>query len=137
MSANTQETRVLIVDDEPVELALLERILQREGYRVSAADQADQGLQMAMDTKPDLIILDVMMPLINGYNFCQLIKNQDDCRDIKIVMVTARDEMEDIEIGMQMGADAYLTKPINSQELLRAIAVVCSGSQPTNLNNDS
>ena len=128
MSSDPQNTNVLIVDDEPVEVALLERILDREGYQVTTASQADHGLQMAMDHKPDLIILDVMMPLINGYNFCQLIKNEEDSRHIKIVMVTARDEIEDIEIGMQMGADAYLTKPIDTQELLRTISVVQSNS---------
>ncbi|MCB9721074.1 MAG: response regulator [Candidatus Omnitrophica bacterium] len=137
MNAKTSQTRVLIVDDEPVEVALLGRVLEREGYAVSRADRADRGLQLAMDNKPDLIILDVMMPLINGFNFCQLIKNEEECRDIKIVMVTARDELEDIEIGMQMGADAYLTKPINTQELLRTISVVCSANLQSDVKHDS
>ncbi|MCA9394321.1 MAG: response regulator [Candidatus Omnitrophica bacterium] len=137
MNAKTSQTRVLIVDDEPVEVALLARVLEREGYAVSRADRADRGLQLAMDNKPDLIILDVMMPLINGFNFCQLIKNEEECRDIKIVMVTARDELEDIEIGMQMGADAYLTKPINTQELLRTISVVCSANLQSDVKHDS
>lgn len=137
MNEKTNATQVLIVDDEPVEVALLARILEREGYAVTCSERADRGLQLAMDGKPDLIILDVMMPLINGYNFCQLIKNEDECRDIKIVMVTARDELEDIQIGMEMGADAYLTKPINSQELLRTISVVCSINLQSDVRHDT
>lgn len=132
MKTEPNMVNILIVDDEPVEVALLENVLRREGYQISSAAEADRGLQMAMDHGPDLIILDVMMPLINGFNFCQLIKNQEDSKHIKIIMVTARDEMEDIEIGMEMGADAYLTKPINTQELLRTIQVV----QSTSLHSD-
>lgn len=137
MKTKPNTVNILIVDDEPVEVALLESVLRREGYRISSAAAADRGLQMAMDHGPDLIILDVMMPLINGFNFCQLIKNQDDSKHIKIIIVTARDEMEDIEIGMEMGADAYLTKPINTQELLRTIKVVQSSSPHSDSPHDN
>ncbi|MBZ0166483.1 MAG: response regulator [Candidatus Omnitrophica bacterium] len=137
MKTEPNTVKILIVDDEPVEVALLENVLRREGYQISSAAAADRGLQMAMDNGPDMIILDVMMPLINGFNFCQLIKNQEDSKHIKIIMVTARDEMEDIEIGMEMGADAYLTKPINTQELLRTIQVVQSNSRHSDQPHDN
>ncbi|MBP9854629.1 MAG: response regulator [Candidatus Omnitrophica bacterium] len=121
------KTRILIVDDDPVEIKLLSSILIENQYNVTASSEADRGLQMAMDQCPDVLILDVMMPVINGFNFCQLLKNEEKQKDIKVIMVTGRDELEDINIGMQMGADAYLTKPINREELLRTIKIVQSG----------
>jgi DNA-binding response OmpR family regulator len=129
MKGKNQNASVLIVDDDPVEIKLLTKILTDHQYHVTAAGEADLGLQMAMDLCPEILILDVMMPVINGYNFCQLLKNEEKQKDIKVIMVTARDELEDISIGMQMGADAYLTKPINTEELLRTIKVVRSGSR--------
>lgn len=127
MKTVNQNASILIVDDDPVEIKLLSKILTEHQYRVTTAGEADLGLQLAMDQCPDILILDVMMPVINGYNFCQLLKNEEKQKDIKVIMVTARDELEDINIGMQMGADAYLTKPINTGELLRTIKVVQSG----------
>ncbi|MGE0268264.1 MAG: PleD family two-component system response regulator [Candidatus Omnitrophota bacterium] len=127
MKTVNQNASILIVDDDPVEIKLLSKILTEHQYRVTTAGEADLGLQLAMDQCPDILILDVMMPVINGYNFCQLLKNEEKQKDIKVIMVTARDELEDINIGMEMGADAYLTKPINTGELLRTIKVVQSG----------
>ncbi len=127
MTAMNSKTRILIVDDDPVEIKLLSSILIENQYNVTASSEADRGLQMAMDQCPDVLILDVMMPVINGFNFCQLLKNEEKQKDIKVIMVTGRDELEDINIGMQMGADAYLTKPINREELLRTIKIVQSG----------
>lgn len=127
MKTKQNNANILIVDDDPVEIKLLTKILTDHQYKVTAAAEADHGLQLAMDLCPEILILDVMMPVINGYNFCQLLKSEDKQKDIKIIMVTARDELEDINIGMQMGADAYLTKPINTEELLRTIRVVRSG----------
>lgn len=128
MSEENQRIKILIVDDDPLQVKLLQGILTEHEYKVYTSQEADQGLQMAMDHCPDVLILDVMMPVINGYNFCQLLKNEEQQKDIKVIMVTARDELEDIQIGMQMGADAYLTKPINTKELLKTINCVRTGT---------
>lgn len=116
--------KILVVDDDPVLTKLLHSTLSTKGYEVTAAKDAADGLQFAIHQQPDLIILDVMMPIINGYNFCRLLKNQEGKQHIPIILLTARDEMDDVEIGMQMGAEAYLTKPVNMDELFRTIKVV-------------
>lgn len=117
---------VLVVDDDPTQVKLLETNLTQQGYQVSATTEASEGLQMAMDQLPDLIILDVMMPVINGFNFCRLLKSEEKYKYISIILLTSRDELEDVKIGMEMGADAYLTKPVNFEELYKAVEVIAS-----------
>lgn len=116
--------KILVVDDDPVQIRLMEGILAENGFEVLSSIEAANGLQKAMTESPDLIILDVMMPIINGFNFCKLLKSEEAHKDIPIVLVTSRNEEEDIKIGLDMGADAYLCKPVNTQELLRTITVV-------------
>lgn len=120
---------ILIVDDDNMQVRLLEKILTKEGYSVGAATEADEGLDRAIKEDPDLIILDVMMPVINGYNFCRLLKKEAEKENILVILLTSRDEMEDIQIGLDMGADAYLTKPVNTEELLKTIKFVSSMDQ--------
>ncbi len=115
---------ILVVDDDPIVTRLLEKTLTEKGFSITFSNEASVGLQMAMNKKPDLIILDVMMPIINGFNFCHLLKTHEDKKHIPIIFLTSRDEMDDIKIGMNAGADAYLTKPVNPDELLKTIRVV-------------
>lgn len=124
MGQNSSIQKILIVDDDPVQVKLLEGTLSKNGYDVTPCTDASTGLQTAMNTLPDLIILDVMMPVINGYNFCKLLKGQEGHKHIAIIIVTSRDEKEDVDIGMEMGADAYLTKPVDVNELLKTIKVL-------------
>ena len=112
---------ILVVDDDPTQVKLLEGILINNGFTMMTATEAADGLQMAMTQSPDLIILDVMMPIINGYNFCHLLKSQEIQKKIPVILVTSRDEKKDFDIGHEMGADIYLTKPVNTEELLKAI----------------
>ena len=112
---------ILVVDDDPTQVKLLEGILTNNGFVPITAVEAAAGLQMAMTQNPDLIILDVMMPIINGYNFCRLLKSQEIQKRIPVILVTSRDEKKDFDIGREMGADTYLTKPVNTEELLKAV----------------
>ncbi|MCA9409310.1 MAG: response regulator [Candidatus Omnitrophica bacterium] len=121
---NKKIESVLVVDDDPVQTRLLESRLKENGYKITVTTEAAEGLQIAMDQKPDLIVLDVMMPIINGYNFCKLLKTEKLDKRIAIILLTSRDDKEDVEIGLEMGADAYLTKPVNIEELLKTIKVV-------------
>lgn len=116
--------KILVVDDDPIQLRLVEKILSENNYKVQVSGEAPEGLQMVMNTEPDLIILDVMMPIINGYNFCKLIKDNDEKSRIPIILVTERSDQEDIQIGLDAGAEAYLCKPIQIEELLRTIRMV-------------
>jgi DNA-binding response OmpR family regulator len=120
---------ILVVDDDRTITVLLEKYLQKNGYEVTAVNEASEGLEFAMTRKPDLIILDVMMPIINGFNFCRLINAEEDSKDIPIILLTSRNKLKDIEIGLEMGAEAYLIKPLNIEELLRTIKVIESAEQ--------
>ena len=120
-AAKSATENILVVDDDPVHVKLLDNILREHQYGVVTVAEAAQGLQIAMDKMPQLIILDVMMPVINGYNFCHILKTQEKYKHIPIIILTSRDEQEDREIGERAGADAYLTKPLNIHELLETI----------------
>ena len=112
-----RKKKILIVDDEPEFAKLIKTRLTAEGYLVDTAEDGQQGLDK-VKACPDLVILDVMMPIINGYNFCRLLKSQESVREIPIIFLTSRDKQEDREIGIEMGADVYLTKPVQIDDLL-------------------
>jgi DNA-binding response OmpR family regulator len=112
---------ILIVDDDPVATRLLDVSLKNAGYTTICFNEASDGLQCAMTQDIHLIILDVMMPIINGYNFCRLLKSSRGRQDIPIIFTTSRDQPEDIEFGKEMGAEIYLTKPINMNALFDSI----------------
>lgn len=113
--------RILVVDDDPVVIRTLEGNLKSNGYEVMVSQEATDGLEKAFKRFPELIILDVMMPIINGFNFCRLLKSQEKHRNIPVIMLTSRSEEEDRKIGMEVGADAYLVKPFRTEELLARI----------------
>jgi DNA-binding response OmpR family regulator len=112
---------ILVVDDDPGIVKLLESRLKANDYAVLTATEAADGLELAMGSNPDLIVLDVMMPIINGYNFCRLLKSQEKQKSIPVIFLTSRDAADDIKIGKDMGAEAYLTKPVNMDALLNTI----------------
>lgn len=121
MHSKEKRINILVVDDDPVHVKLVKTKLEEQGFVVVTAVEAATGLQIAMKDHLDLIILDVMMPIINGYNFCRLLKSEEKQKTIPVIMLTSRDEEEDIEIGMEMGADAYLTKPLKMDALMGTI----------------
>jgi len=127
MPDEIKKGKILLIDDDPTVIKLAGSLLQNQGYEVAAASEAPNGLEMAMKDRPDLIVLDVMMPIINGYNICRLMKNEETCRDIPIILLTSRAEDEDRKIGAEVGANAYLAKPINSEEFLRQVETLLSG----------
>ncbi len=121
MAEENKSRTVLVIDDDPVVLKLLESLLKTNGYAVIASKEAAEGLEFAMKRRPDMVILDVMMPIINGFNICRLMKSEHGQKHIPIVLLTSRATKDDREIGMQVGADAYIAKPVNTEELLRTI----------------
>ncbi|MBF0521998.1 MAG: response regulator [Candidatus Omnitrophica bacterium] len=128
MDPTEKQKVILVVDDDILSVKLLRSHLSDNGYRVMSSTDAADGLQMAVDERPDLIVLDVMMPIINGYNFCQLLKSQEEYKAIPIIFMTSRDLKEDKEIGKKMGADAYLTKPVVPEELIAAVSKLLNKS---------
>ena len=129
MASGHKIQKILVIDDDPTQVKFLEKRLHENGFDITATQEASEGLRVAMAREFDLIILDVMMPIINGYNLCRLLKSVDQKKAVPIILLTSRDEYEDIQIGREMGADAYLTKPVSMHELLKTIRVIESISE--------
>ncbi len=109
---------IFIVDDIPENIQILGNILSKENYQISFSTSGQQALSMIKDLNPDLIMLDIMMPEINGYEVCKKLKESDETKDIPVIFLSAKTEAEDIVKGFQLGAVDYVTKPFNSAELL-------------------
>jgi two-component system, OmpR family, alkaline phosphatase synthesis response regulator PhoP len=112
-----ETARILIADDNHQNCELLEAYLAQEGYAVDMVYDGQQTLEAIARRQPDLLLLDIMMPKMSGYEVCQTLKSKAETRDIPIVMVTALAEMGDIEKAVNAGADDFLTKPVNKLEL--------------------
>jgi len=111
---------VLIIEDDATMLRGLKDNFEFKGYRVITAVDGERGLNAALGRKPDLIILDIMLPKINGYEICRLIRQEN--LDMPIIMLTAKGEESDIVLGLNLGADDYVTKPFSIKELLARAA---------------
>lgn len=110
--------RILVVDDEPHIVRLVQVNLQREGYEVLTAYDGVDALEKVAGEKPDMVVLDVMMPRMNGFEVLKKLKADDATRDIPVIMLTAKAQDADVFRGWQSGVDSYLTKPFNPMELL-------------------
>jgi len=121
MAKKNDQKTILVIDDDVIHIKILEKKLPENGYAILTATKAAEGLQLAMTKYPDLIILDVMMPIINGYNLCQLLKNDPKHKHIPIIMLTSRTSEKDKQIGQAVGADIYLMKPLDMIILLERI----------------
>jgi len=113
--------KVLIAEDEPSIVAAVEFLLQRNGYEVLIARNGDEALRLAEERKPDLVLLDVMMPKKSGYEVCTRIRENPDLRHVKIVMLSAKRRDAEVNKGMAVGADLYVTKPFSTRALLNQI----------------
>src|SRR2546427_11156498 len=111
--------RILIIEDELPMRTALEDVLQAEGYRVLSAADGESGLQRALDEKPDLILLDIMMPRLDGYAVCAELRRL--ANPVRILMLTAKGQVEDRVTGLDAGADDYLVKPFSTDELLARV----------------
>jgi CheY-like chemotaxis protein len=113
--------RVLIADDNMVNVELLEAYLDGCDYEIATAFDGAETLQMVRSFRPNLILLDIMMPKLSGFEICDILKNKPDTKGIMILMVTALTELGDIERAVAAGCDDYLSKPVNKAELLKRV----------------
>jgi DNA-binding response OmpR family regulator len=120
---------ILIVEDDPAMLRGLKDNFEFKGYGTLTAADGEQGLDLALNKKPDLILLDIMLPKINGYEICRLIRQEK--LDMPIIMLTAKGEESDIVLGLNLGADDYVTKPFSIKELLARVAAFLRRSKQT------
>jgi DNA-binding response OmpR family regulator len=113
--------RILIADDEPSIVTAVEFLLKREGYEVQVARDGAEALERIDSWRPDLVVLDVMMPQKSGYEVCRHIRERDECRHIKVIMLSAKGRDSEVAKGMALGADAYVTKPFSTRDLMARI----------------
>ena len=113
--------KILICEDSPTLINFLKKSLSKEGYEVSTADNGQEALQLARNESPDLILLDLMLPQIDGLKICRMLKFDEKYKDIPIVMFTAKGEESDQQLGYEVGADAYIPKSIGPVKLLEKI----------------
>jgi PleD family two-component response regulator len=119
-----QRPRVLIADDNPQGVELLEAYLADRDYDIETAADGEETLRKVKDWHPDLILLDIMMPKISGFEVCKRLRSDPATQDITVLMITALDQQSDIDRAVEAGTDDFLTKPINKTELLLRIRSV-------------
>jgi len=113
--------KILITEDSPTILEILKSVLVEEGYEVIAASDGQQALNLAKTEKPDLMVLDLMLPKIDGYKVCRMLKFDEKYKDIPIIMLTARTNETDERLGKEVGADAYIKKPFQPEVVIDEI----------------
>jgi two-component system phosphate regulon response regulator PhoB len=124
------KTKILVVDDEPDALELIEFNLKGAGYSVVTADDGEEALKKARSAKPDLVVLDVMLPEVDGLEVCKILRREPDTARIPIIMLTAKAAEIDRVLGLELGADDYLTKPFSPRELLLRVKALLRRHTP-------
>ncbi len=121
--------KILVADDEPNIVISIEYLMKREGYTVLVARDGQEALDMIARDRPDLVLLDVMMPKKSGFEVCQAVRASEELQATKILMLTAKGRDTDLAKGLALGADAYMTKPFSTRELVQTVAEML-GVQP-------
>ena len=112
---------ILIVDDEPDVVVPIQFLMEQQGYLVMIAERGEDALDLIYHYKPDLVILDIMLPGIDGFEVCEIVRLDPNYRDVKIMFLTARGREVDIAKGLALGADVYITKPYSNDELVAKV----------------
>lgn len=116
--------KILVVDDEPNILELIKFNLENNGFKVITACNGERALEMIKAENPDLILLDVMLPGVDGFELCKIIRRKNETSDIPIILITAKSEEIDKILGLEIGADDYITKPFSVRELIARVKAV-------------
>ncbi len=117
-------TKVVVIEDEPDILELIEYNLRREGFEVATATSGRSGLSVIGRERPDVVLLDLLLPGLDGLDVCRRLRSVDSTRDLPVIMVTARGEESDVVLGLGVGADDYIHKPFSPRELIARIRAV-------------
>lgn len=113
--------RILLVDDEPNILMSLEFLMKKKGYEVFIARNGAEAIELIRKEMPHIILLDIMMPEVDGYEVCELVKKNSSLQHIRVIFLTAKSKETDVEKGYRLGADLYITKPFSTRELMERI----------------
>ena len=125
------KTHILLIEDEAALVELVRYNLEKEGFRVSAANDGEEGLALLNESKPDLLVLDWMLPHVSGIEICRQIRRKTELRDLPVIMLTARGEEADRIRGLEVGADDYVIKPFSPSELVARIRAVLRRARPS------
>lgn len=125
------KTHILVIEDEAALVELVRYNLEKEGFRVTAANDGEEGLALLNEGKPDLLVLDWMLPHVSGIEICRQIRRKTELRDLPVIMLTARGEEADRIRGLEVGADDYVIKPFSPSELVARIRAVLRRARPT------
>lgn len=117
------QPKVLVVDDEPNIIMSLDFLIRKEGYQLFIARNGKEALEIAQTEKPDLVVLDIMMPDIDGYEVCKRIKSDENLKHTKVIFLSAKSRESDIQKGLNQGGDLYVTKPFSTRNLMKEIKI--------------
>jgi DNA-binding response OmpR family regulator len=115
---------ILIVEDEPGVVVAIQFLMEQQGHNVLVAKRGEDALDMIYKYKPDLVLLDIMLPGISGWEVCEIVRLNPDFRDVKILFLTARGDEAEIAKGLALGADAYITKPFSNDQLVASVNAI-------------
>ncbi len=116
-----QTRKILIVDDEPNIVVPLQFLMEQNGYEVRIAETGEEAIDLMARFRPDLVLLDIMLPGVNGLEVCQMLREDPGLKNTKIILVSALGRDVDMAKGMAMGADAYITKPFSNREIVTRV----------------
>ena len=119
-----EKKRVLVVDDEIYILQILEFSLEVEGYEVLTAQNGEEAIEVARASRPHLVVLDIMMPKMDGYEACRVLKNDPELCDVPVILLSAKGRTIDQQIGFEAGAEEYITKPFSPRKLIERIKAI-------------
>jgi two-component system alkaline phosphatase synthesis response regulator PhoP len=127
----TMDKKILVIEDDPATLRLVDYSLRHEGYQVFTASNGLEGIRKAHDDAPDLIILDVMLPGIDGYEICHRLRSEPDTAQLPILMFSAKAQEIDKDTGLKVGADEYLSKPAAPADIVNRVESLLAEEKPT------
>jgi DNA-binding response OmpR family regulator len=130
------EQTILIIEDDPLSARLADLVLRSRGHEVTIAPNGSQGLGLALAAPPDLVVLDLMLPDIDGYEILKQLRSDSRTVHVRIAVVSARSQPSDKEMAMQLGADAYLTKPYRKAHLLEIADELLAGEKAQGVNEE-
>ena len=113
--------KILIVDDEPNIVMSLEYIFKKENFKVFIARDGAEAIEIADAKLPDIILLDIMIPNVDGYQVLKYLKSNEELNEIKVIFLSAKNKISDIELGLQLGADKYISKPFSTKKLVKEV----------------
>lgn len=113
--------KILIVDDEPNIVMSLEYIFKKENFEVFIARDGAEAIEIAEEIIPDIMVLDIMMPNVDGYQVLKHFKSHQVLSDVKVIFLSAKNKLSDVELGLQLGADKYVTKPFSTKKLVKDV----------------